>query len=71
MERRIGLTAADLKHPVANEFLDLLDNIVQDGAITKEEIISLRDWLVKNKDYEIPAVTFLWDKLPLVLSTRS
>jgi hypothetical protein len=68
MERRIGLTAADLKHPVANEFLDFLDNIVQDGAITKEEIISLRDWLVKNKDYEIPAVTFLWEKLKEVAS---
>ena len=68
MERRIGLTSADLKHPVANEFLELLDNIVQDGAISKEEIISLRDWLIKNKDYEIPAVTFLWEKLKEVAS---
>lgn len=68
MERRIGLTTADLKHPVAKEFLELLDNIVQDGAITKEEIISLRNWLVKNKDYEIPAVTFLWEKLKEVTS---
>jgi len=68
MEPRIGLTASDLKHPVAKEFLDLLDKIIQDGTISREEFIELKNWLFKNKDYEIPAVTFLWEKLTEIAS---
>ena len=68
MEQRIGLTASDLKHPVAKEFLDLLDKTIQDGTISREEFIQLKDWLFKNKDYEIPAVTFLWEKLTEIAS---
>ena len=68
MEPRIGLTASDLKHPVAKEFLDLLNKTIQDGTISKEEFIQLKDWLFKNKDYEIPAVTFLWEKLTEIAS---
>ena len=68
MEQRIGLTASDLKHPVAKEFLDLLDKTIQDGTISRDEFIQLKDWLFKNKDYEIPAVTFLWEKLTEIAS---
>jgi len=68
MEPRIGLTASDLKHPVAKEFLDLLDKTIQDGTISREELIQLKNWLFKNKDYEIPAVTFLWEKLTEIAS---
>jgi HIRAN domain len=68
MDPRIGLTASDLKHPVAKEFLDLLDKTIQDGTISREELIQLKNWLFKNKDYEIPAVTFLWEKLTEIAS---
>ena len=68
MELRIGLTASDLKHPVAKEFLDQLDKIIEDGNISREEFIKIKDWLFKNKDYEIPAVTFLWEKLTEIAS---
>lgn len=68
MEQRIGLTASDLKHPVAKEFLDLIDKTIQDGTISREELIQLKNWLFKNKDYEIPAVTFLWEKLTEIAS---
>ena len=68
MEPRVGLTASDLKHPVAKEFLDQLDKIIEDGNISREEFIKIKDWLFKNKDYEIPAVTFLWVKLTEIAS---
>ena len=45
-----------------------LDKIIEDGNISREEFIELKNWLFKNKDYEIPAVTFLWEKLTEIAS---
>jgi hypothetical protein len=65
---RISLTKAQLQTAAGAELLALCQSVTEDGSLSKEEIIGIRDWLVRNRDVELPSVQFLFETLKSILA---
>lgn len=59
--QRLSLTKAHLASPVGQELLALLLDIGRDGVLEYEELERLSEWLNRNKDCGLPAVSFLFN----------
>lgn len=59
--QRLSLTKSQLTSSVGQEFLNLLQEIGKDGILEYEELERLSDFLNRNKNCEIPGVSFLFN----------
>jgi hypothetical protein len=42
--------------------------VTEDGSLSKQEIVDIRDWLVRNRDSDLPAVQFLFETLKRIVA---
>jgi hypothetical protein len=59
--QRLSLTKSHLASPVGLELFNLLSDIGKDGVLEYEELERLSDFLNRNKDSNIPGVSFLFN----------
>jgi len=55
---------------VGAELFALCQSITEDGSISKEELLSLRSWIVGNRNASIPAVEFLSNTMERIVADR-
>jgi hypothetical protein len=65
---RLSLTKAQLQTAAGAELLALCQSVTEDGSLAKEEIVGIRDWLVRNRDLDLPAIQFLFETLKRILA---
>ncbi len=57
--RRVSLTKIQRATEIGAELLSLCQTVTADGALSDEEVQSLRDWLRSNSNSDLPAISFL------------
>jgi hypothetical protein len=57
--RRVSLTKAQRETQVGIELLSLCQTVTADGSLSVEEVQTIRDWLSKHTNSDLPAVSFL------------
>jgi hypothetical protein len=69
--QRVSLTKAQIASAIGQDFLCLLIDIGKDGILEYEELERLSDWLNRNKDTAIPAVSFLFNLMVEVCADQN
>ncbi|MDZ4831758.1 MAG: hypothetical protein SGJ09_16375 [Phycisphaerae bacterium] len=66
--RRLSLSKKQLQGGIGAELFTLCKGMTADGALTKAEILALRDWLRENRDADIEGVAFLSETLSRIIA---
>lgn len=68
--RRISLTKMQRHSEVGAELVSLCQAVTTDGALSEEEVSSLRDWLNAHKDDDLPAISHLTTVVETIVADR-
>lgn len=66
--RNSTLTAADIQVGVGAELLALCQTVTQDGSLSNNDILSLRNWLAANRHADLPSISFLISTINLIVA---
>jgi hypothetical protein len=58
-KKRVSLTKAQVQAGIGAELLALCQTVTEDGSLSKEEIVEIRNWLLANRSSDLPAIDFL------------
>lgn len=62
------MTKAQLQSAAAVELLALCQTATEDGRLSKDEIIALRDWLRAHRESDLPAIAFLTETVERIVA---
>lgn len=69
--QRLSLSKSQLASPIGQELFNLLLEIGKDGVLEYEELERISDFLNRNKNCEIPGITFLFNLMIAVCEDQT
>jgi len=67
-KRRVSITKSQRETAAGVELISLCQTMTDDGSLSVEEVGALRQWLVDNKDTDLPAKDFLSETVERILA---